>query len=418
MKAIINITRIIVGVLFIFSGLVKANDPLGLSYKMQEFFEIWNEGLMKSSFFLAHTLVNLFDFFHSHSLALSVIMIAFEIIAGVALLLGWRMKLFSWLLLLLIIFFTFLTGYAFLSGKFKNCGCFGDCLPITPLTSFLKDVLLTLLIFFLFYHRNKIKPLFAAKTSIIAMLVITVFSFGIQWYALSYLPFKDCLPFKVGNNIPEQMKMPANAIPDSTVITFIYQKDGKNVEFTADKFPADFSADKYKYIDRVDKVIRKGINNEPPIKGLSFSGITDEDSTMTILNEPYSVLLFDENFETPVKDWQNGFLKVYGEIKKKNIPVYIITTAIDAARKNLDNTALSGIPVLKCDYTVIRTAARTKPAMYLLKEGTVLNKWSYKRFADAVPDLEAIPSQPRKEDIAMPPIDQKIQNTDSVNHQQ
>jgi uncharacterized membrane protein YphA (DoxX/SURF4 family) len=414
MKSVINITRIIVGVLFIFSGLVKANDPLGLSYKMQEFFEIWNEGLAKSSFFLAHTLINLFDFFHAHSLALSVIMIAFEIIAGVALLLGWRMKLFSWLLLLLIIFFTFLTGYAFLSGKFKNCGCFGDCLPITPLTSFLKDVILTILIFFLFYHRNKIKPLFASKTGAVAMLVITVLSFGVQWYALSYLPFRDCLPFKVGNNIPEQMKMPANAIPDSTVITFIYQKDGKNVEFTADKFPADFSADKYKYLDRKDNIVRKGSNNEPPIKGLSFSGVTDEDSTNIILSESYSVLIFDENFETPVSEWQNGFLKIYDEIKKKNIPVYIITTTIDDAKSNLGNTPLSTIPVLKCDYTVIRTAARTKPAMYLLKEGTVLNKWSYKRFANAAGDIGNVPSLPRKEDIAMPPIDQKVQNADSI----
>src|SRR4051794_9027008 len=140
MKKFLFVIRWIVGVLFIFSGLVKANDPLGLSYKMQEFFEIWNEGLGKGSFALNHLLIGLFDFLHAHSLALSVIMIAFEIIAGVALLLGWRMKLFSWLLLLLIVFFTFLTGYAFLSGKFKNCGCFGDCLPITPLTSFLKDV--------------------------------------------------------------------------------------------------------------------------------------------------------------------------------------------------------------------------------------------------------------------------------------
>jgi len=413
MKAIINIARVIVGVLFIFSGLVKANDPLGLGYKMQEFFEIWNEGLTKSSFFLAHPLVNLFDFFHAHSLALSVIMIAFEIIAGVALLLGWRMKLFSWLLLLLIVFFTFLTGYAFLSGKFKNCGCFGDCLPITPLTSFLKDVVLTILIFFLFYHRNKIEPLFAARTGALAMLVITILSFGIQWYALSYLPFKDCLPFKVGNNIPEQMKMPANAIPDSTVITFIYQKDGKNVEFTADKFPADFSADKYKYVDRKDNIVRKGVNNEPPVKGLSFSGTTDEDSAMIILAEPYAVLIFDENFETPVNEWQNGFLKIYDEIKKKNIPVYIITTTIDDAKSKLGNTPLSAIPVLKCDYTVIRTAARTKPAMYLLKEGTVLNKWSYKRFGDATGAINNVPSQPRKEDIAMPPA---VQNADSVNH--
>jgi len=332
----------------------------------------------------------------------------------VALLFGWYMRLFSWLLLLLIIFFTFLTGYAFLSGKFKNCGCFGDCLPITPLTSFLKDVVLTLLIFFLFYHRRKIKPLFTPAKGALAMLAVTALSFGIQWYTLNYLPLKDCLPFKTGKNIPEQMKMPANAIPDSTVITFVYQKDGKNVEFTADKFPSDFNADKYKYVDRKDVVVRKGVNNEPPIKGLSFSGVTDEDSASIILSEPYCVLIFDENFETPVNKWQQGFLRSYGEMKKKNLPVYIITTSIDEAVKNLGNTPMNTIPVLKCDYTVIRTAARTKPCMYLLKEGTVLNKWSYNRFGDAAKAINDVPSQPRREDIAMP-RDSTINNTDSTN---
>src|SRR5215510_15245191 len=150
MRIAVVVIRILVGILFIFSGLVKAIDPLGLSYKMKEFFEKWNESLEQGSWFFSNLLINLFQFLHDHSLSLSVLMIAFEIIAGVALLLGWRMKLFSWLLLLLIIFFTFLTGYAFLSGKFKNCGCFGDCLPITPKASFLKDVLLTILISFLF----------------------------------------------------------------------------------------------------------------------------------------------------------------------------------------------------------------------------------------------------------------------------
>jgi len=416
MKIVITISRVFVGILFIFSGLVKANDPLGLSYKMQEFFEIWNEGLAKGSFFLNTTLIRLFDFFHDHSLALSVIMIAFEIIAGVALLLGWWMRLFSWLLLLLIIFFTFLTGYAFLSGKFKNCGCFGDCLPITPLTSFLKDVLLTILIFFLFYHKHRIKPLLTAKSGAIAMLIITILSFGIQWYTLSYLPIKDCLPFKVGNNISEQMKMPANAIPDSTVITYIYKKEGKDIEFTADKFPADYDTVKYKYVDRLDKVVRKGVNNEPPIKGFSLSGITEEDSTAIVLAESYCVLLFDENFSTPVDEWQAGFSKVYEEIKKKNIPVYIVTTATQEAAIKLANTPFNNIPVFKCDYTVIRTAARTKPTLYLLKEGTVLNKWSYKRIADAVNSINTISALPRKEDIAMPHTDSAQKNTDSTNH--
>src|SRR3954469_19887855 len=136
MRTFLKIIRIIVGVLFIFSGLVKANDPLGLSYKMQEFFEVWN----------LHSLNN-------YTLTFSIVMIAFEIIAGVAVLVGWRMKLFSWLLLLLIIFFTFLTAYALFSGKIRTCGCFGDCIPLTAQTSFIKDLILLVLILFLFANK-------------------------------------------------------------------------------------------------------------------------------------------------------------------------------------------------------------------------------------------------------------------------
>src|SRR5687767_10856585 len=220
MKLFINASRIVVGLLFIFSGLVKANDPHGLSYKMQEFFELW--GMSQ---------------FDSLTLMFSVLMNAFEIIAGFALLLGWRIKLFSWLLLLLIIFFTFLTGYAYLSGKFKNCGCFGDCLPITPLTSFLKDLVLLVLILFLFWKRHLIKPIFSEKATTISMFGITMLSFVMQWYTLTYLPFVDCLPFKKGKNIAEQMKMPANAIPDSTVITYEYIKGGTALRFALDSIP-------------------------------------------------------------------------------------------------------------------------------------------------------------------------------------
>ncbi|HSU26990.1 MAG TPA: MauE/DoxX family redox-associated membrane protein, partial [Chitinophagaceae bacterium] len=375
MKPAINLSRILVGVLFIFSGLIKANDPLSLGYKMQEFFEIWNESLHKGSFFLNQPLINLFDYLHAHSLTLSVLMIAFEIIAGAALLLGWRFRVFAWLMLLLILFFTFLTAYALLAKhpdgtpKFKNCGCFGDCLPISPKTSFLKDIVLTLLIGFLFRHRRKIKPLFSERTSVFSMLGVTAFSLLIQWYVLSYLPFMDCLPYKRGNNIAEKMKMPANAIPDSTVITFVYIKDGtvvefpekdvpKNldkdylfvktydkeispdtvvktsmyvkggskVEFTADKFPKDFSTRAYTMLKRYDKIIRKGRNNQPPITGFRLSGLSDMDSTEIVLSQPYAILLFCENFSKPVSRWKNGFAKVYAAAKTKQIPVYMVTT--------------------------------------------------------------------------------------------
>jgi len=386
MKIILNISRWIVGLLFIFSGLVKANDPLGLSYKMQEFFEIWNEGLEKGSFFLNHLLVNLFQYLHDHSLALSVIMIAFEIIAGVALLLGWRLKIFSWLLLILIVFFTFLTGYAFLSGKFKNCGCFGDCLPITPLTSFLKDVILTLLILFLFYHRKKINPLLNRTMTNILMLLVTLISFGMQWYTLNYLPFKDCLPFKAGNTISEQMKIPAGALPDSFAIRFVYEKAGKPYEFSPTELPADLAT--YTFKERIDKLIRKG-NAEPPLKGFALTTPDQQDSTEAILNDPgYSIFYFTDGSqnEWALKEGPGALLTLAAW---KGIHVYALTTNADDLKKKFAE-AKWNFPVFNIDYTVFRTAARTNPCIYLIKNGTIVDKWPLKRKDAALHYIEKL----------------------------
>ncbi|MFN2440331.1 MAG: MauE/DoxX family redox-associated membrane protein [Chitinophagaceae bacterium] len=231
MRIAVNISRIIVGVLFIISGLVKANDPLSLSYKMQEFFEIWNASLSTSSFFAKDFFIQSFHFFNDQSLALSIIMITLEVMAGIALLIGWRKKLVLNLLFILIAFFTFLTAYAYLSGKFKNCGCFGDCLPITPLISFLKDIILLALILFLLFFQKYIQPIFSKRTQGLTLLASLLFTLGLQWYVLNYLPLADCLPFKKGASIPEKMKIPINAVQDSFAMKFIYEKEGKRFEF-------------------------------------------------------------------------------------------------------------------------------------------------------------------------------------------
>jgi len=371
MKPTISIARIIVGLLFIFSGLVKANDPLGLSYKMQEFFEIWH-----------------IEKFNSWTLLMSVLMNAFEIIAGFALLLGWRIKLFSWLLLLLIVFFTFLTGYTYITGKPTNCGCFGDCLPITSKTSFLKDVALTILIGFLFWKQKYIKPLFGDKTTTWSMLGIIFLSFGFQWYTLNYLPVVDCLPYKVGKNINEQMKIPAGARPDSIAIVFVYEKDGKQFEFSPTGLPKDLET--YKFVSRKDKLIRKG-NAEAPIHGFVLSGVTDEDSSQIVLSQPYAILLFCEDFSIPVAKWEKSFAELYAAAKAKNIPAYMITTRPGEAPGKIRNTQFADIPIFKCDFTAVRTAARTNPCIYLLKEGTILGKWSYKKMSSI---LSAVKKQP------------------------
>jgi uncharacterized membrane protein YphA (DoxX/SURF4 family) len=378
MKTALGLTRIIVGVLFIFSGLIKANDPLGLSYKMQEFFEVWGWG-----------------FLDNLTLAFSILMIAFEIIAGVAVLLGWRMRLFAWLLLLLIIFFSFLTGFALLSGKIRTCGCFGDCIPLTAGQSFTKDLVLLALIVFLFVYRRQIKPLFRPALSLLLLVITTLFSFGAQWYVLRFLPVVDCLPYKIGNNIPEKMKVPPGAVPDSTVITFVYDRKGKQVEFSSEHFPEDFDDSLYQFIRRYDKLVRKG-NAEPAIKDFALLTINGNDTTQAVLNtEGCTVLCFTRGFEEMDPVWINNYKSIRYALSKRNIPFYFITNDYENTRNWAAKNSEAGDknPVLKCDFVAIKTAARANPTIYLLKKGTILNKWSYVLFDDAAKALEALPVQ-------------------------
>ena len=376
MKILISVCRFLVGVLFIFSGLVKADDPLGLSYKMQEFFEVWN-----------------FHWLDNFTLAFSIGMIVFEIVAGVAILLGWRMKLFSWLLLLLIIFFTFLTGYAYLSGKVRECGCFGDCIPLTAGQSFMKDLVLLLLIVFLFGVRGKIRPILNQTGSVAVLVLATLFSFALQWYVLIHLPVVDCLPYKAGNNIPEKMKAPPGAIPDSTVITMVYEKNGKKVEFGANRFPADFD-DSYKFISRYDKLIRKG-NAEPAIKDFNLLTGAGTDTTQAVLEaKGFSLFLFMKEVLDEHPDWNKTFSVVLTMAKSKHIPVIFITGDYDHMLSWVEKQGLAAdVTVLKCDATAIKTAARANPTLYLIKGGTIAGKWSYADFDRALPAVNELQEQ-------------------------
>jgi len=374
MNFLVRIARFIVGVLFIFSGLVKANDPLGLSYKMQEFFEVWN-----------------WHWLDNYTLIFSIVMIVFEIVAGVAILLGWRMRLFSWLLLLLIIFFTFLTGYAYLSGKVRECGCFGDCIPLTAGQSFTKDLILLVLILFLFFAQRRIRPLLSQVASLAILVLATVLSFSFQWYVLVHLPVVDCLPYKPGTNMPEKMKAPPGAIPDSTVITMVYEKNGKRLEFSGNNFPADFD-DSYKFINRYDKLIRKG-NAEPSIKDFTLITSQGTDTTQAILEQKgYKLFFFTKELEEYPPSWMKEFSLILTMIKAKQIPVYFITGNYDNVLAWTGKAGITGdVSILKCDATAIKTAARANPTLYLLKNGVILHKWSYADLERALPEINALP---------------------------
>lgn len=365
------VIRWIVGLLFIFSGLIKANDPLGLSYKMQEFFEAWN-----------------WYTFNDYTLPLSLVMNVFEVLAGVAVIIGWRMKLFTWLLLLLIIFFAFLTGYALLSGKIKTCGCFGDCLPLTPAQSFTKDLILLVLILILFINKNQISSNVRTFAAITVLVLCIISVSAIQAYVMQHLPLLDCLPYKKGNNILKEMQAPPNAVPDSTVMVFKYRKNGNIVEYTTNDLPADLDST-YEFIDRSDKVVRHG-NAIPPITDFSLFTLDDKDTTSAILNSTeYSVMLFAKDFENYPK-WNNKqFRKLQQMLQQKNVHLFIVT-----ADKQNGETLFSNkknITVLLCDGTVIKTAARVNPTYFVMKGADIINKFGYLDLANNISFVKKLP---------------------------
>lgn len=363
MKHLLTAIRWIVGLLFIFSGLVKANDPLGLSYKMQEFFEAWEWSIK----------------LNEYTLGLSIAMNAFEIIAGVALLIGWRMRILSWSLLALTVFFTFLTGYASLATnpdgglKFKSCGCFGDCLPLDPTQSFLKDILLLILILILLLYRNKIQQTFSSKTKNLIILLFAVFlSIGFQWYSLTYLPLVDCLPFKKGNDLLVLRQKPPNAIPDSFDLRFIYSKDGVEKEFKVSELPDST----WTFKDRKQVLIRKGKNNEPLIKDFIMKNKAGDDLTEVVLGQKgIHYLLFIQSAEKITKHDQ--WLDALQRLLSQSAKVSILSALPNDVEKILNEKGIKGnFNLFIGDATSIKTAARAVPVLYRMNGSVVEAKWS------------------------------------------
>ena len=365
MKIVVYIARLLVGCLFIFSGLVKAIDPLGLGYKMQEFFEVWaSDGYFPG----------LMNYLHDQSLWFSVTMIGFEIILGVALLIGWRKKMVSFLLLLLTLFFTFLTGFVLFTGKIRACGCFGDCIPLTPIQTFTKDIILTVLIIILLIYNKYILPIFKDSVSLIILLSVMVGCTFLQGYVLKHLPLKDCLPYRKGNNILELRKMPEGAIPDQYDYIFIYEKGGVKKQFSPDNLPDSSWA----FSERIQKLIAKGINNIPLINDFTLADSTGVSLTEDILGQSGSYYLFFlQNLQGGTSKWWADFKLFHAKAQKLNRPVYIITSDREKVNNLFNVTNNFNVEIMTCDATAIKTAARANPTIYSMTGPLVQEKYSW-----------------------------------------
>jgi len=355
MQSFIKILRWSVGLLFIFSGLIKANDPLGLSYKMQEFFDVWG-----------------ITFLTDYTLAFAIIMNVLEIVTGLALIIQFPYKQTLWLLLGLIVFFSFLTGYALFSGKIKTCGCFGDCIPLTPKTSFIKDIVLFIAIVVLLIYKKKNKSkVHSALGAFMLILATTGVGYG-QYFVLNHLPIVDCLPYKVGNDISEKMKTPAGAVPDSVSIQMEFTKDGKNYSFDVNHFPDNFDSS-YIYKARKEVIIQKGNGLKAAIDDFYLNSLSGSDTSAALFTTatPY-VLVFAGKIDNSVP-WENLLNKLHAKHKQ----VYIVT-----ADKTGATNILAKENILVGDITMIKTAARVWPTIFVMNGATIMQKQSFQDLLD------------------------------------
>jgi uncharacterized membrane protein YphA (DoxX/SURF4 family) len=367
MKNIVTIIRIIVGLLFIFSGLIKANDPSGLAYKMDEFFAVW--GWHWASDFI---------------MPLSIGMNVLEIVAGVALLLGWQPKKVTLLLLILIIFFTYLTGYAVFSGRIKTCGCFGDCIPLEAHQSFIKDLVLLVLTGFLYLKYSYIKPVFPIRANIFLLLFTLGLVFWGQLYVLKTLPYVDCLPYAKGNNLLEKMHPPQGSIPDSTAIFYRYKVDGKEIEFEASQFPEDFDESRYEFISRENKVVRKG-NATPAIQDMAFYTPSGMDTTKQLLGSGKNYLMvFAKDFSGAKPGWYEDFTKIFSKANEEGIDIFLVTNQPVAAQTFFNETNKFKLNILTCDGTVMKTMLRSKTGIIAMNSMVVKGKWAEPNMNDVV----------------------------------
>jgi hypothetical protein len=318
------------------------------------------------------------------SLPLSIAMNTFEIVAGVALLLGWQSKTVTSLLLLLIIFFTYLTGYAVLSGKIKTCGCFGDCIPLQAYQSFIKDLILLVMILFLYWKHKLIKPLLPLR----ANLFLVLFSLGLvywgQIHVLKNLPWVDCLPYAKGNNLLEKMQPPPGSIPDSTAVYYKYKVDGNEIEFEASNFPEDFDEERYEYISRENKVVRKG-NATPAIQDMAFYTQSGADTTKDLLNtgKPY-ILWFAKDFDGNQPDWYETFTKIFSKAHEEGIGIMLVSNQPQQAQTFFNERKNFKITVLTCDGTVMKSMLRSKNGLIAMNGAVVKGKWSEANMNDIV----------------------------------
>lgn len=356
MKYIVTFSRIIVGILFIVSGFIKLNDPVGFSFKLEEYF---SQGVLDLPFLMPY------------ALAISLFVVILEVVLGVMLLVGFRVKFTVWSLLLMIVFFTFLTFYSAYFNKVTDCGCFGDAIKLTPWESFTKDVVLLLLILVLFVGQKHITSIFSpmAKRIITGLALIGCIFFAN--YVLNHLPAIDFRPYKIGANIEEGMGVPDDA--PKAIYEYAWRfkvGDTDKIVVTQGEYP---SVDG-EFLDVETTEIQEGY--EPPIHDFTIEK-NGEDQAAAFLQEEKLVMVVAYDLAKSEADAFAEVKRLTDAAKKQGYTVIGMSASGEELVSRVIAAHQLHFDFYFTDETTLKTITRSNPGVLVLNRGTIVEKVHY-----------------------------------------
>ncbi len=371
MKVLVGITRIFVGVFFIISGFIKLNDPIGFAFKLEEYF--------------GPTVLDL-PFFTPYALVISVFVVIFEVLLGIFLIFGYKPKFTIYSLLAMIVFFTFLTWYSAYFDKVKDCGCFGDAMKMEPWESFGKDVVLLVLILILVAGLKYIKPFFSKFFTTIISLLGFIGCLGFAYYVLMHLPVIDFRPYKIGDNITENMTVPEDAPPAVSEYRWKFKVNGEEKIITTNGTYPTVDGD---FVGVETKIIKEGY--EAPIHDFSMER-NGEDATQDILQEEHLIMIVAYNLEKANEEGLE-IIKVASEKAiKNNYRVIGLTATGPEEQERINKKYGLHFDFYFCDETALKTIVRSNPAVLKLNKGTIIQKLHFNDIDEL--ELPIVPKKP------------------------
>ncbi len=353
MKVLKIASRIIIGLVFMFSGFVKAVDPLGSAYKFGDYFQAFH-----------------LDFLQPFALILGIILFTAEFIAGFSVLSGYRIKTGIWGVMILMVIFTPLTLVLALTNPVSDCGCFGDAIHLTNWQTFGKNLIILIPAIFLFLNRKNFTEVCTPMKEWLAIAAITVLFVIFSLLNLKYLQLIDFLPYKTGNNIPEGMIIPEDKPADEYLTTFIYLKDGVEKEFTLENYPADDTT--WTFVDQKSVLVKKGYI--PPIHDFSITTMNGEDITDWILANPgYTMLMISTKLDKADKEHLEKGFELGEWCSENGMGFYVVTASASDIALSFQN----GLTFCTADEITLKTIVRSNPGYMLLREGNIVGKWSW-----------------------------------------